>query len=246
MAEEEVVKVFDKDEYAGPPGEHIKQMLDKLWVLGKAVTAGRGDGYSSNMVGTMFVGDDGGPVLRGEKPPSGECRCHFHIKWDEIHDYALAAENVGYGPEAVIYLLGADGTVLVRIFYPRRSMAEVAAVLAADPVPRPEPVPSFFYIFKVVFPSEEALQAYVAFWREISETIQKEIGSRGTRLLRIRGPEYAVLALPEWETANARASASQHLNKKMGIDEVVARRIAELGGAVEVVAQADEIASVFP
>lgn len=90
VAESEVVKVFKKGEYAGPPDVYIREMLDKLAVLGKAVIAGRGDGFSSNISGTVYVGEDGGnPVLRGRQPPPGECDCHVHLKWDSIRDYAL-------------------------------------------------------------------------------------------------------------------------------------------------------------
>lgn len=127
----EVVKVFEKSEYAGPPSERIRHMLDKLAVLGKAVIAGRGDGFSANISGTVYVGEDGGdPVLRGEKPPPGECDCHVHIMWDRVRDFALQKEDVGYGPEAVIYLLGEDGEPIVRVFYPDRTYAEVEAALS--------------------------------------------------------------------------------------------------------------------
>lgn len=127
----EVVKVFEKSAYAGPPDEHIRHMLDKLAVLGKAVIAGRGDCFSANISGTVYVGEDGGdPVLRGKVPPSGECDCHVHLMWDQIRDFALKQEDVGYGPEAVIYLLGEGGEPIVRIFYPDRKYAEVEAALA--------------------------------------------------------------------------------------------------------------------
>lgn len=126
----DVIKVFEKSEYAGPPDEHVRQMLDNLSVLGKAVIATRGDGFSNNISGTVYVGEDGGdPVLRGKRPPLGECDCHVHIKWHEISGYTLAKEDVGYGPEAVIYLLGEDGKPRVRIFYPDRTYVEVEAAL---------------------------------------------------------------------------------------------------------------------
>lgn len=129
----EVIKVFNKSEYAGSPDERIKNMLDNLTGLGRAVIAGRGNGFSANIAGTIYLGEDGGdPVLRRKKPPLGECDCHVHIKWDRIHDFVLKNEDVGYGPEAVIYLLGEDGEPIVRIFYPDRTFAEVEAVLASD------------------------------------------------------------------------------------------------------------------
>lgn len=129
----EVVRVFEKSEYAGPPDEQIKRMLDKLAALGKAVIATRGDGFSANINGTIYVGEDGGdPVLRGKQPPLGECDCHVHIKWDKVFGYMFTEEDVGYGPEPVIYLHGADEKPIVRIFYPYRTFDEVEAVLESE------------------------------------------------------------------------------------------------------------------
>lgn len=243
---EEIIKVFDRDEYAGPPSAHIQQMLKKLWILGSGVTVGRGDSYSANVVGTVHPGDDGGPVIRGKKAFPGECECHFHIKWHEVTHYEVKEEDVGYGPEAVIYLLGDNEKVIVRIFYPRKRLAEVETVLAAPAVPRPEyPAGGFFLLFKITFPSSEAIDAYAEFWHTTSEIIQRQTGSRGTRLIRLHGPEHAILAIPEWETSAARIAAYEKLNAEMQIDDMVGTRIAELGGTVDFVLEGDEIGTVF-
>lgn len=244
---EEVIKVFKRSEYGDPPSAHIQSVLDKLWVLGPAVIADRHTYTSDNIVGTVHRGLDGDqPVLRGKPAFPGECSCHIHTKWRYICDSALVREDVGNGvAEPAIHLLDKDGESVIRIFYPAKTYEEVAAVLAAPPVPRPEPTSAFWYIFKVVFPSKEALESYIEFWGTVSKIIQQETGARGTRLLRIRGSEYAVMALPEWETSDARIAAYQRLNEKMDIDELVAARIAALGGKAEIIAQADEIAAVF-
>lgn len=125
------VEVFDKSPYENPPNPRIQEMIAKLAPLGRAVIACRGDGFSANILGTVYIGKDGDdPVLRGKVPPPGECTCHVHIKWNLVCNYALKQEDVSYGPEPVIYLLDKYGDPIVRIFYPGRTFAEVEAVLA--------------------------------------------------------------------------------------------------------------------
>lgn len=127
------VEIFDKSPYEPPPSQMIREMIAKLALLGKAVIAARdADGrWSANIEGTVYIGDDGGdPVLRGKKAPPGECTCHIHVRWNQICGYTLKQEDVGYGPEAVIYLFNEHGEPIIRIFYPHRTFAEVQAALA--------------------------------------------------------------------------------------------------------------------
>ena len=133
---EDRVRVFDKSLYAGDPPAHIQQVIEKLAVLGPAVVAVRGPGFSANILGTLYIGKDGDdPVLRGEGGPPDECTCHIHIMWDRVRDYTFAREDVGYGPDAVIYLLGEDGEPIVNIFYPGRTFEEIEALLTSVSTP---------------------------------------------------------------------------------------------------------------
>ncbi len=250
---EDIVKVFEKSRYAGPPSERIKQMLEKLACLGNAVIAcreGEDPDISSNILGTIHLGEDGGdPVLRGKKAPSGECECHVHVRWDRIHDFALRKEDVGYGPEPVIYLLKESGEPMVRIFYPKKSFEEVEAVLASREVrPAKSPPRPFRLVFTISFPSDDALLKYAAYWSELSQIIQKEPGARGTRLHKIAGPTPTILVIAEWGSAEARMAAYRKMNAEVEVDTVVAKRIMELGGTLGFIfiAKADEIDAVFP
>lgn len=119
------MRVFDKTLYAGSPPAVVPEVLEKLASLGDAVVAARGLYFSTNLLGPVYVGEDGGdPVLRVRK-----CDCHVHVMWDKIHGYRLAREDVGYGPEPVVYLLGEDGEPVVNLFYPEKTFEEVEFLL---------------------------------------------------------------------------------------------------------------------
>ena len=125
----ETKRIFDKSKYAAEPSTIVGQVIEKLAVLGDAVVAVRGPGFSANLIGKVYIGEDGGdPVLRVEdcKNP----KCHIHVKWNWIEGYCLAQEDVGYGPEPVIYLIDKDGDPIVNIFYPGKTFTEIESLLA--------------------------------------------------------------------------------------------------------------------
>ena len=126
------VQVFDKRPYECEPDECIRRVIEKLASLGRAVVAVRGTGFSANLAGTLYVGKDGDdPVLKVDGSDKGEkCDCHIHIKWGEMRYYILTREDVSYGPEPVVYLLGSDDEPVVRIFYPGKTYEDVEAALA--------------------------------------------------------------------------------------------------------------------
>lgn len=120
------MRIFDKSKYAGGPSAHIRRAIEKLAALGPAVVAVRGPGFSANLLGTVYIGEDGGdPVLRIEG-----CDCHIHLMWDRIRAYVLEREDVGYGPEPVMYLLDENAEPVVNLFYPRKTFADIEALLA--------------------------------------------------------------------------------------------------------------------
>lgn len=117
----------------------------------------------------------------------------------------------------------------------------------SEEVQRLEPSPNpFWIVFMISFPSENQLNLYVTFWKDVSRVIQREPGARGTRLHRVHGSEPAVLVIAEWESAETRIAAYQKMNAKMPIDAVVASFIADFGGKVTIIAKATEIAAVLP
>lgn len=125
------VQVFDKSPYEGEPSAHVREVLGKLYVLGKAVIAVRDLYVSANIGGIIYIGKDGPDlVLRGDGGPDGECACHVHVMWDKVVDCVLAREDVGYGPEPVIYLVTETEEIMLRIFYPKKTFAEIQTLLA--------------------------------------------------------------------------------------------------------------------
>ena len=120
------IRIFDKSLYASAPSEHIGQAIGKLASLGPAIVAVRGPFFSANLLGTIYVGLDGGdPVLR-----VAESDCHVHIMWNKIHGVVLGQEDVGYGPEPVVWLTDEDNDPVINLFYPGKTQDEIAALLA--------------------------------------------------------------------------------------------------------------------
>ena len=242
------VAFFDKSPYESPPSLIIQQMIAKLAPLGKAVIAARNEemGWSANILRSVSLGDDGGdPVLGGKPAPPGECTCHIHVKWNQVCGYALEQEDVGYGPEAVIYLLNEHGESIIRIFYPEKTYAEVEAALASEGVSaKPTSMP-FRYVFMIQFESEENMEAYMEFWHEISPLIQQEAGALGTRLHRVRGG-FAVLAIAEWESKQARILAYQEIAKKYPPDHKIHWQANRFWGKHAFIVEADEIGMALP
>ena len=133
------MKVFDRNRYANPPGDNIRQVIERLGKLGPAVVAVRGTGFSANLLGTISMGDDNGdPVLRVDG-----CDCHVHVMWGYVHSHRLEQEDVGFGPEPVVYLVDKDSKPVVNLFYPKKTYAEVEAALDESTMttesPKPEP-----------------------------------------------------------------------------------------------------------
>ena len=127
------VQIFDKSPYEGKPNVRVRRVLERLYVLGKAVIAVRDAYVSANISGTVYIGKDGPDlVLRGDGCPEGECTCHVHVMWSKVHDCVLRLEDVsnGNGPEPVIYLVTETGEIMLRIFYPHKTFAEVGSLLA--------------------------------------------------------------------------------------------------------------------
>ena len=129
------MRVFDKKPYEGEPDVRIREVIGKLEQLGSAVVAVRGPGFSANLAGVVYIGKDGDdPVLKVEIRGDGcieRCGCHIHLMWSKIHSYVLELEDVGYGPEPVVYLLDEHAKPVVNLFYPGKTFAEVEAVLAS-------------------------------------------------------------------------------------------------------------------
>ena len=120
------MRVFDKSKYAVGPRDDIRKAIEKLNALGPAVVAVRGASFSANLLGTVYIGDDNGdPVLRVES-----CSCHIHVMWNKIHGFVLAEEDVGFGPEPVVYLVDKDQQPVINLFYPKKILAEVQALLS--------------------------------------------------------------------------------------------------------------------
>ncbi|MBI2053577.1 MAG: hypothetical protein HYT41_02445 [Candidatus Sungbacteria bacterium] len=126
------VHIFDKTPYEGEPNARVREVLEKLHALGKAVIAVRDKYASANIVGIVWLGLDGRDlVIRGDGGPEGECSCHVHVMWSKVVDCVLRLEDVtnGLGPEPVIYLVTDVGEIMLRIFYPHKTFAEIEALL---------------------------------------------------------------------------------------------------------------------
>ena len=120
------VRIFDKTLYAGRPPDHVHELLRKLASLGDVIVAVRGPNFSANLLGTLYVGEDGGdPVLRMKG-----CDCHIHVRWDKLYGYHLEREDVGYGPEPVVYLVDINKDPVINLFYPDKTYEEIEALLS--------------------------------------------------------------------------------------------------------------------
>lgn len=242
------MRFFDKTPYEGEPSDHIRQVIKKLAKLGKhGVVAARGNGFSANILGTIYMGKDGDdPVLRGKKDGMDECTCHIHVMWDKVHDYVLEREDVGYGPEPVIYLVDENGEPIINIFFPGMTFEEIETLLvsAEEAITQPTPKP-FRYVFMICFKSETNLSAYIEFWEEMSRLIQQEAGAQGTRLHRIQG-DLAVLAIAEWGSKEARVLAYEEIARKYPPDHKIHWQADKFGGKHSFIVEADEIGKVLP
>lgn len=112
---------------APAPNPALRKLIVALSGLGKAIVVLRGASASANVCGTVRLGRDGADenalVLR-------ECGCHVHVAWHEVQDFALEANNVGYGSEPTIVLRGRHGEPIIRFHFQPDQWNEVRAAIA--------------------------------------------------------------------------------------------------------------------
>lgn len=109
-----------------PPPALVHALLEGLAAAGECIVVARAGAVSVNLPGRFYIGPDGADPyavrMRG-------CACHLHLDWSRIVSFDAAAEDVGYGPEPCVSLLGPDGQALLKLYYPPESGAAVEAAL---------------------------------------------------------------------------------------------------------------------
>jgi hypothetical protein len=104
----------------------------------------------------------------------------------------------------------------------------------------------FRFVFMVRFEQKADMDAYIAFWKEMSTLIQQEHGARGTRLHRVKGERFTVLAIAEWESKDARVRAYEEIMAKYPPDHKIHWQPYRFGGEHVFIVEADEIEKILP